>query len=54
MYVVYQISAMNSYDYLSFLADVHIKSDEYPRKQTTIEGLANLKTVFKEGTYAVD
>ncbi|UJR25007.1 hypothetical protein I4U23_006368 [Adineta vaga] len=29
-------------------SDIHIKDDEYPRKQTTIEGLGNLRTVFKE------
>ncbi|CAF1228638.1 unnamed protein product [Adineta ricciae] len=29
-------------------SEVHIKTDEYPRKQTTLAGLTNLKTVFKE------
>ena len=35
------------------LADIHIKGDEYPRKQTTIDALANLKTVFKEGMHLI-
>jgi len=30
--------------------DVQISKDEYPRPNATIEGLAKLKTAFKEGS----
>ena len=29
--------------------DIQIRTDEYPRKGASIEGIAKLKTVFKEG-----